>query len=393
MLHDLLEVLAPPDMIAAEGFEMTRRHTRLRRFGLGLFLALLPLLASCGEKGAASPKTETTKTADTTKTTDKERVPVEVATLARGPIEAVLRFSTNLEAESEVQVFSQAARLVEELLVEEGKLVRKDQVLLRLQDDEQRSQLQKVESQLRKAEREYERQKSLFEKALISEQAYNDATYELDQLRLALDDARRELSYTEVRAPIAGTVTRRMVNLGDHVTLNQHLFDLVDFNTLVARIYVPEKELPKLRIGQPARLLSTSLSEGPRPGEVLRIAPIVDSQSGTVKVTVGIPSHQGLLPGMYVEVELVTAVHADALLVPKRAIVYDDDQAFLFRLVEGSRVERVSVVPLLESRDVIEPAEGSGLAAGDQVVVAGQAALKNGAEVRLLGEDAAGASP
>ena len=64
---------------------------------------------------------------------------MEVAPLGRGPIEAVLRYSANLEAESEVQVYSQAARLVTELLVEEGDAVAKGQVLLRLQDEEQTS--------------------------------------------------------------------------------------------------------------------------------------------------------------------------------------------------------------------------------------------------------------
>ena len=109
-------------------------------------------------------------------------MPVEVIALQRGAIESVLRFSSNLEAESQVQVFSQAKRLVTELLVEEGDRVRKNQVLLRLQDDEQRSALAKARSQLEKAEREYERQKRLFAQELISEQAFNDATYELEQL-------------------------------------------------------------------------------------------------------------------------------------------------------------------------------------------------------------------
>ena len=264
-----------------------------------------------------------------------ERVPVEVAEIGRGRIEEILRFSTNLEAESEVQVFSQAARLVTGLYVEEGDEVRKGQILLRLQDDEQRTQVTRVESQLAKARREYERQQSLFEQQLISEQVFNEATYDLEQLELALNDARRELGYTEVRAPIAGTVTQRLVNLGDQITVNQHLFDIVDFDSIVARIYVPEKTLPRLRDGLTANLYSDAFGDEARRGEVERIAPLVDSRSGTVKVTVAIPRGADLLPGMYVSVELITAVHEDAVLVPKRALVYDDEQVFVFR-VEGA---------------------------------------------------------
>jgi len=377
---------------------------RIQSLGLlaALLLLILPLAACTqtgealenddakGEAADAKPKDPEARTGE-----EKELVPVEVATLDRGPIEAVLRFSTNLEAENEVQVFSQASRLVTELLVEEGDRVERGQLLLRLQDEEQRSNLARNEQQLNKALREYERQKRLYAQELISEQAFNDATYEVEQLQLAVADARRELSYTEVRAPIRGTITNRLVNLGDHVTVNQHLFDIVDFDSIVARVFVPEREMSRLRIGQPARLYSDSLGAGPRRGRVLRIAPVVDPKSGTIKTTVAIPGNQGLLPGMYVEVELVTDVHQQALLVPKRAVVYDGDQSYVFRLVEGDgdeppAVERLRIEPLLEDRDFIEPAPGV-LEAGDVVVIAGQAGLKDGTRVRLIsGVPAAG---
>jgi membrane fusion protein (multidrug efflux system) len=110
----------------------------------------------------------------------------------------------------------------------------------------------------------------------------------------------------------------------------------------------------------------------------------VDPGTGTVKVTVAMPRQEGLRPGLYVEVELVTAVHEDALLLPKRAVVYDNDQLFVFRLGDERRVERIKVEPVLEDVNNIEPA--AGLAEGDQIVVAGQASLKDAALVRLPGD-------
>lgn len=325
---------------------------------------------------------------------EEEAVPVALASLRRGRIESVLRFSTNLEAEKQVQVLAEARREVRELLVEEGDQVRRGQVLIRLEDEEQRTDVARIEGQLAKARRELTRNESLFEQQLIAEQTYNDARYEVEQLDLALADAERELSYTEVRAPISGTVTQRLVKVGDHVAVNQHLFDIIDFESIVARVYVPEKELVRLREGQPARITAQALAGGERRGTIDRIAPVVDSRSGTVKVTVAIPAEEGLLPGMYVSVELVTDVHQDALLVPKRALVYDDDQLFVFRMVEGDRVERLRIEPVLEDRDHIEPA--GVLEAGDRIVVAGQAGLKDGSLVREVeaevetGERAAG---
>ena len=313
----------------------------------------------------------------------EEAVPVEVAQLERGPIEAVLRFSSNLEAESQVQVHSEAKRLVRELLVEEGHRVVKGQVLLRLQDEEQRSALAKAKSQLDKAEREYARQKQLFQQQLIAEQTFHDATYQVEQLRLAYDDAQRELGYTEVRAPITGTVTVRKVNLGDQVQIGQHLFDLVDFDSLVALVYVPEKHLAEMRPGLEARVLAPVAGTAAHTGRIKRVAPVVDPKTGTVKVTVDASGRAGLLPGMYVDVELVTAARSDALLVPKRAVVYDNDQMFVYRVDGESRVRRVFVEPRLADKNFLEPA--SGLVPGDQVVVAGQAGLKDGALVSLPG--------
>jgi membrane fusion protein (multidrug efflux system) len=315
---------------------------------------------------------------------EEEAVPVEIAQLLRGPIESVLRSSANLEAENHVQVFSQASRLVRELLVEEGDLVRRDQVLVRLQDDEQRNALTKVRGQLDRARREYERKQRLFDEQLIAEQEFNDATHEIDQLQISLADAERELGYTEVRAPIEGTVTSRLVKLGDQISPGQHLFDIVDFDTIVARIYVPEKNLSLLRAGQPARILAQALKGHEYDGVVKRIAPVVDAKSGTVKVTVAVGRQPGLLPGMYVDVDLVTATHRDAVLVPKRALVYDDDEMFVYRLAAENRVERVSVEAVLADRNHVEPS--AGLAEGDRVVIAGQAGLKDGALVDLLDE-------
>jgi membrane fusion protein (multidrug efflux system) len=329
------------------------------------------------------------KTFDTGATDEKrpeEAVPVEVAALERGEIEAVLRLSSNLDAEGEVQVFAEAPRRITRLLVEEGNPVRKGDLLVQLQDDEQRSAVAKAEIELKESQRDYERAKELFEQKLVTEETFTEAGYTVERNRLALEDARRALGYTQVRAPISGIVTERLVNLGDHVTVNQPLFRIVDFDSIVARIYVPEKDMGRLAVGQPARLRADALGGRVFTGAIDRISPVVDPATGTVKVTVATPRQEGLRPGMYVEVELVTAVHDAALLVPKRALVYDNDQVFIFRLKydEDRRVERLRLTPRLENADFIEPTDG--LEPGDQVVVAGQSGLKDNGLVRLPGD-------
>ena len=339
-------------------------------------LAVAWCLAGC-TKPAADAK-------DPKKNTKDEALPVEVTNLVRGSIEATLRNSTHLEAEEEVKVFARTANRVTELLVEEGDVVKKDQVLLRLDNDIQKTAYSKAESNLEQARQEFAREKGLFEKTLVSEQAFNKAKFELRQLELAFEDAQRGLEYTEVRAPIAGTISLRLVKLGDLVNLNQQLFEIVDFNSMVARIYVPEKSLPTLQLGQPARVTATPFGAREFTGFVKRIAPVVESKTGTVKVTIGFKDIGQLQPGMYVDVELVTAKRLDALLLTKRALLYDGELSYVFRLMPERKVERVVVEPKIADRLNIEPA--SGFKEGDQIVIAGQTGLKDGAKVRLPGD-------
>ena len=361
-------------------FAYTLRTSTARTLGAAILL-FLPFVAGCAfDSGVANEP----PTADTASPADDDAIPVAALPMFRGRIESVLRFSTNLEAESRVDVLSEAERHVTELLVEEGDRVRAGQTLLLLEDEAQRTALRRVESQLARSRLEFERQARLFEQDLISEQTYNQARYDTEQLELALEDAERELSYATVLAPISGVITERVVNVGDHVETHAKLFQIVDFDSIVARVFVPERQLPGLFVGQPARVLAQSL-DGSRQARVERISPVVDPRSGTVKVTLDIPGNQGLLPGMYVEVDLVAAVEDDALLAPKRALVYDQEQVFVFRVAEGAegpRAERLLVNILIESEDVVQLA--GDLAEGQRLIVAGQAGLKDGARVRLL---------
>ena len=367
---------------------------------LALLLILLALvfspLVGCTMESSASEDATPFSDDETEEDKEEEAVPVAAFPLQRGSIERVLRYSSNLEAERSVAVLAEASRQVTELLVEEGSWVRKGQPLLTLENEAQKSELAKTQSQLAKAAREFQRQERLFSQQLISEQAFSEATYEKEQLEIAVADAERELSYATVYAPISGAITQRLVNLGDHIQMNEHLFDIVDFGSLVARIFVPEKELADLARGQAARLHAQALGGEPREAKVLRIAPTVDSRSGTVKVTLSIPNKKSLRPGMFVEVDLIADTDDDALLVPKRALIYDESQVFVFKAVptadgvgdadaaeRGATVERMLIETEIESRNSVK-VTGEKLVAGDLVIVAGQAGLKDGAKVRLL---------
>jgi membrane fusion protein (multidrug efflux system) len=344
-----------------------------KRSLFALLVVVLILGAGCGfQEGMAEMK----KNAAGKKDKKEEGVPVEVATLVRGPIEEVIKASNHLEAEQTVKVFSRASNLLVELLVEEGDLVKKKQVLARLQNDDQKTTCDKALSQLNQAKANFKRTEQMFKGDLVSQRDYDDGKYGLEQLQLAMNEAQRQLDFTEIKAPIAGTITTRLVRLGDQVNPNQHLFDIIDFDSIVALVYVPEKRLSQLEIKKPARITAQSLGDEVFEGFIKRISPVVDSKSGTVKVTLGVKGGGKLRPGMFVDAEIIVSTHPNALLVSKRSIVYDSDQMFVYRLGESNRVARVLVEPVLTDKDHIEPA--AGFEAGDQIVIAGQTGLKDG---------------
>jgi len=358
------------------------KHGREALLSGGLALSCVLGLAGCRPPGGA-------KGPESSEKPEEPVTPVEVQVVERGAIESVIKANSELEAESKVQIFSRTANYVAELLVEEGDLVAEGDILLRLENDAQTTAYNRAKVRLETLERDYKRQKALFEEELISDQAFADFETQLKEQRLAFDDAERELAFTEVVAMISGTVSERMVNLGDNVTVGQHLFTIVDFDSMVARVFLPETDLSRIELAQSARLSAPALGNRMFSAFVKRIAPIVDPQTGLVKVTLGLREIGGLRPGNFVNAEIITDTNPGAILVPKAALVYDGEQTYVFRLKSDSkpserRIERVRVEARLEDKENLEPVEG--IDVGDQLVVAGKIGLTDDSRVRLPGD-------
>lgn len=344
-------------------------------------------LQGCGKDRAGdgndNPATKATKNSPQSKP-----VLVELMEIKRGTIEEILERSAALQAEEQVQVLARTQNPAIELLVEEGDHVEKDQVLLRLESDRQKTAYDQTMTQFDKARVEFERLEKLYKESLISESEYLNAKFAYDQARLQLDTAKRDLDYTEVRAPIQGTITARSVKVGDKVTTGTSIFEIINLESTVAVVHAPEQYLPKLKKDMQARLISATLDNQVFEGYVKRISPVVDAEAGTVKVVVGVKERGSLSPGMWVQVELVLDENDEAILIPKRSITYAVDQTFAFKVdtdEEGvRRAKRQLVVVRNSDKEHIEPVEG--FEEGDLIVVAGQGGLKDDSAIRELSE-------
>ncbi len=313
------------------------------------------------------------------------KVPVVVTAAGRGDMEAFLDGSATLEAEAAVDVVSLATGVVSEILAEEGDRVPKDRELARLDYEELDLAERRARSQVERLQADFARAERLRKENFLSVEDFQKVQFDLKQAEIDWQQKKLELERTRILAPISGTVTQRLIKVGDLVRENQAVYRIVDFDSLVAPVYVPEKYLSELHIGQPAVLDLPALGGRKVHGRVKRVSPIVESQSGTIKVTVE-PNHEtGLRPGMFSNVQLVLDRHEGVVVLPKKSIVYEDEAPHVF-VVEGGRAQRRSIA--LGYQDETRAEVTSGVAPGDLVVLVGQSTLKDGSPVSA--EDEAG---
>jgi membrane fusion protein (multidrug efflux system) len=314
-----------------------------------------------------------------------EPVPVQVVQVTRGPIASTLSFNSTLETEATVDLYPQVTGQVDELFVEEGDIVKTGDPLIRIDDRQWRVDADEARVTLAQQENEFARTESLFQRKLVNEQDYESAKFSLEQMRLRHERARIQLDYATVRAPFDGVVSEREVQVGARVGPNTKLFSLVSLQDMVARVYVPGRYLPDVAAGQEATLTSDFLPGREFAAWVKRISPVIDPSSGTFKVTVGVRAPDGdIVPGLFVRASIITEERPAALLVPKRAIVYDGGDQYIFTVREGA-ASRLPFDAGFETADTIELR--SGLTEGDAVIILGQTGLKDGAPVKVVNPD------
>ncbi len=312
-------------------------------------------------------------------------VPVEVQALKRGPMVAVYSGTAPVEAHDEAEVVAKVGGEVRQIFVEEGDNVTAGQVLARLDGDRLRLELAQIEANLRKLERDYKRQLELSEKGLVAKGTAENAKFDLDALRASYDSARLELSYTEIRAPIAGVVSARHIKVGNTIKPNDATFRVTNLDPLVAYVHVPEKEFRKLAAGQAVDLVVDALGGQHFEAKISRISPTVDPQTGTFRAEVEVPdASRRLKPGMFARINIVYERREDALQLPRTAILDADGAQTVFIVADGKAEQRRIETGLANSGwiEVVKGLDGS-----ERVVVIGQAGLKSGTAVKVVDDE------
>ncbi|MEX2499580.1 MAG: efflux RND transporter periplasmic adaptor subunit [Wenzhouxiangellaceae bacterium] len=347
-----------------------------------LFAALFTIVALTG-CGADANSSNSPETADA-----PVSIPVEVAEVWFGDVSSAYAGTATLVPERQTQAVAKLGGIALEVLAEEGDRVEAGQVLARLERDRYELQARQTEARLHKLENELKRASELHERDLISTDEHERIRFDTEAQRAANGLAQLDLAHTEIRAPITGVIADRMVKVGNLVAQHQPLFMIDDFDPLWAELHVPERELNLLDTGQQATLQVDAFPGQAFSGEVLRISPVVDAETGTFKVTVTFSDDSGRLrPGLFGRVRVVHDNRLNVPLVPQSALLSEDGEVAVFvtrRNEDGSgfTVERRTVKTGYSGAGSVEILEG--LDEGETVVTGGKNSLRDGAAIRII---------
>lgn len=342
-------------------------------------------------------------------------VAIDTQPIHRGVIKDIGIFTGSLFPKSKFIVAPKVSGWLKQLLVNVGDTVHQNQLIAIIDDQEFTQQVEQARAELQVAkanaencasdldlaEREYERAKTLREKQIASASELDESEAEFNscQTRLkvalaqvtqkeaALKAAQLQLSYARVQAfwesdEQTRVVGERFVDEGALLQVNQPIVSVLENNTLIAVVYVVEKDYPKIEINQHAVISTDAYPDKTFTGTIVRIAPLLKESSRQARVEIEVPNSEQLLkPGMFVRAKIQFASYEDATLVPVAALVKRNDKQGIFIVEQKELKARFVPVKVGIMNDewvqILEP-EISGL-----VATLGNHLLEDGADITL----------
>ena len=326
--------------------------------------------------------------------------PGDVAVAQRTELGLQLALSGGLRAVDSALVKAKVAAEVKSLTVREGDRVRAGQLIGRLDDTEYRLRLRQAQdqvaaaqAQLDTAQRGYDNNRALVGQGFISRNALDTSANSLAGARATLQAARvaaeltqKAVADTEIRAPIAGWVSQRLVQPGERIGVDGRLVEIVDLSRIELEAAVAPEDVLQLRVGQVARVSIAGLPE-PVAARVARISPSAATGTRSVMTYLSLASTEGLRQGLFARAT-VEVQRRTALVVPASAVRDDLAQPYVLAVENGVALAR-TVVPGARGEVLLNgQREGaveitSGLAEGAVVLRGTVGALRPGSRVQL----------
>jgi membrane fusion protein (multidrug efflux system) len=282
-------------------------------------------------------------------------------------------------ANEEVELRNEIAGRVVMLNVSEGAKVNRGDVLLQIDASEHEAQLARLNSQLNIAEKDEARKRELLTINGVSQEVYDIAAALVQELKAEIRLTESRLRNSRILAPFNGRVGLRYVSPGAFLGMGDRIAVLVQDDPVKIEFNVPQRYAPMMQIGQQISFKYSGARE-PFTAEVYATEPRIDIGTRTLRVRAKCDNAEGaLIPGAFVEIELILETLDDALMVPTEVVIPQLQGQKLF-VMRGGKAESVEIETGIRTETMVQVTRG--LAAGDTVITTALLALKDGAVVK-----------
>jgi len=315
----------------------------------------------------------------------KQEVPaVRIITLTLTPRRLVdkINLPAQIDPYEEVWVKAEVPGQVIEVLVKEGQMVKKGQVLMKLDDRDYRTRLARIEANYKLAKLNHERTKTLVKKKIAAPTKLDEIEAQLKDLTAQRNEATVALSRTSITTPLSSFLNEISAKMGDYIGVGDPVAQILEIDTVKVIVGVPESDVAAIFDLNEADIIIEALGKRRVKGNKIFLSRKPRTLSRLFDLELSVPNPDGrILPGMFARVELVKHVYEDAVALPLYAIITQEDERFVFIEKEG-RVEkrRVTLGTLIGWQAHIT----SGLKAGERVVVVGHRLLDDGQAVEVI---------
>lgn len=346
-------------------------------------------------------------------------ITVAVTEARTGELRDILLLTGALKPKEQVDVTAKVTGRLERLYFQIGDPIRQGDLIAELEDDEIQQQVNRATAsigvarasmQQREAERknatvELTRAQSLLDDGLISPQDFAftktqlevvDAQVELaraqtEQTEAELRELKIRREQTKIYAPMSGYVATRFVDVGALISPTTPLLKIVNLSTMVTLANVPERNIGRLRVGNPSEIEVDAIPGETFAGRVARIAPVLDAATRTALVEIDVPNPGNLFKAeMFVRIRLDTGALRSAVLIPREGLVYRGTQPGVY-VVDGNRpVFRAIETGLTREQNVEVLAN---LEAGVKIVGRGATILEEGDRINVAARPSKAESP
>jgi len=312
-------------------------------------------------------------------------MPVETVTMVNGDFEDFIRLSGTVEAIDDATISSESSGRILSIS-NRGDQVRRGDVIARLDDRVIRAQYNASQTAYELAEDTFTRLESLYADSIISTQDFRSARAQRDQAKAQLELTNKQLLDSQIEAAFDGRVEERFVSTGELVGPGQPVVRLVNSDNVRVLAGIPERFSGEITEGSEVEVNISALGVDPIESRISYAGNVIDPDTRTYTVEVELNNPEGVIkPDMIVELQVKRSTLQNVLIIPRTAVLRDEDGASVFvsRTENGNKyAELVNVNTGMSSGPVIQIV--SGLEEGDEVVVSGMRSLSIGDQLNVV---------